>query len=286
VNKAFSLISVVIPTYNRSSLIGKSIESVFSQDYPNLEVIVVDDGSTDDTQQVIEVLKNPKLRYFRHEQNRGAPAARNTGLHQARGEYIAFLDSDDAWIPGKLSKQMEVMLRSDGDVALVYGGMRKIDDEGNTTGYKKPRKRGNIYQSLLKDNIIGSTSIPLLKTKVVKETGGFDEELRSRQDYDLWLRIAKLYKVDFVPEPLVLYRVHRNRISGNVDAQLQGTHRVLEKYFEDIQRNPAALAHHYYLLGWLYNKKGDKREAHEYFKKSLKSFFRIKTLYRYYQTFF
>ena len=282
---ALPLVSVVIPTYNRAAVIGASLESVFRQDYPNIEIIVVDDGSKDDTEHVMEPYIAKGVRYYRQE-NRGAPTARNAGVERAEGELIAFLDSDDAWEPNKISAQVRRMGESFPDVALIYTGMRKVDQNGALLGYKTPSKRGAIYLDLLRDNVVGSTSTALVKASVVREVGGFDTALRSRQDLDLWLRIAKKYSIDYVADPLVIYSVHTDRISSNMDSKIQGSERVLDKYFDDIRRYPAILAEHYYLLGWLYRKKGDRTTARSYFRKSLGAAFTPKAAVRYAGSFF
>lgn len=279
-NVTAPLVTVVIPTYNRARLIEASIRSVFAQDYPNIEVIVVDDGSTDDTGSVMASLHDERLLYLKQEKNRGAPAVRNIGIREARGELIAFLDSDDAWEPNKLSLQVEVMLRGGDETALVYTGMRKVDERGQTRGFKRPSKRGYIYRDLLMDNVVGSTSTALVRKTAVRDVGGFDESLRSRQDLDLWLRLAQNHKIDFVDAPLVIYSVHSDRISSNYDAKIQGCETILAKYFQDIEKNPSTLAGHYYLLGWLHQKKGDRGNAGRYFRLSLRAKITPKALIR------
>ena len=147
----------------------------------------------------------------------GACVARNTGLQEARGEYIAYLDDDDEWLPEKLEKQLKIMGKT--GVALVYCGCLKINDE--TRVYLKDSVspqyyRGYIFDELIKKNFIESTSFPLLRTECLRKIGGFDPLMQSAQDYDVWLRIAKEYEVDYVKEPLVLYHIHPDeRISTN-----------------------------------------------------------------------
>ena len=279
-NASAPLVSVIIPTYNRARLIEGSIRSVFAQDYPNIEVLVVDVGSVDDTEKVMAGIRDERLRYLKQEKNRGAPAARNVGIREARGELLAFLDSDDAWEPTKLSRQVEVMVKGSEETALVYTGMRKVNERGETRGFKRPSKRGYIYHDLLVDNVVGSTSTALVRASAAKEVGGFDESLRSRQDMDLWLRLSKNHKVDFVDAPLVIYSVHNDRISSNYDSKIQGCETVLAKYYQDIEKDPSALAAHYYLLGTLHQKKGDVKNARRYFRLSLRSRLSTKALIR------
>ncbi len=276
--EAAPLVSVVIPSYNRAGLIGKTIDSVLNQDYPNIEIIVVDDCSSDDTESVIAGYGD-RVIFRRHDENKGAPAARNTGLEISRGKYIAFLDSDDTWTYNKISAQMDVMISSDSGTALVYCGMVKIDGNGNVVGEKIPKYRGRIYLKLLKDNVIGSTSVPLILKDAVMEVGGFDESLPSRQDLDLWLRLAKRWTVDYDPGKFVNYYVHENRISSDIEGKIKGNLMILDKYYDDIKKHPSILSSQYEVIGWLYKKNGQIKEARKYFIRSLKSFPNIKSLY-------
>ena len=273
------LVSVVIPAYNRQDLIRRTIESVVAQDYPNIEIIVVDDCSKDNTESVIREYGN-RIVYHRHERNMGAPATRNTGLKASRGEFVAFLDSDDTWLHNKISSQVELMLSSGRDTVLVYTGMLKVTEDGKVIGKKVPKIRGRIFSSLLKDNVIGSTSIPLLRKDAVLEVGGFDENLPSRQDLDLWLRLARNWLVDYVPGHLVNYYIHENRISSNIKAKITGSLMILDKYFHDMKKHPSILSFQYEVIGWLYKKDGQYEKAREYFIKSVRTFPNLKSLYR------
>jgi hypothetical protein len=126
----------------------------------------------------------------------------------------------------------------------------------------------------------------LLKIEAVREVGGFDERFRSRQDYDLWLRLAKKYHFDFLADPLVVYRIHNERISSSIETKIQGSQLFLEKYYDDIKKYPEILAYHYYNLGWLFMKKKEPKIARSYFKNSLQNTINIKSLVRYIQTFY
>lgn len=272
------LVSVIIPTWNRAHLIAQTLESVYAQTWDNLEVIVVDDGSTDSTREAVEPFIEKGLVYLK-QVNAGAPSARNAGLSAATGTYVAFLDSDDRWRKTKLERQMEKMLSSSGDTALVYCGIEKVDADGNTLGYKVPKKSGRVFLELLEDNFIGSTSAPLIRASALDDTGGFDATLRSRQDLDLWLRLARSYRVAFVPEALVQYLVHADRISANLDSRIQGYSAILEKYAADITAHPRLLALYHYYLGWFYFRKADGEHSRKHLDASLRAYFLPKALY-------
>jgi glycosyltransferase involved in cell wall biosynthesis len=275
------LVSVVIPTRDRCRLVAKAVESALAQTYPSIEVIVVDDGSTEDVAGALAPFAARGLRVIRHDRNLGAPAARNSGIAAARGEYVAFLDSDDEWAPEKVERQVALMLAGRGDVSLVYCGIRKVDESGRVLGYKVPTKRGMIFDDLLRENCVGSTSVALVARTALNEVGGFDVSLKSRQDLDLWLRIARLHAVDFAPEPLVTYRVHANRISSNAAARAQGYEAVLQKYFAEISERPSVLAGYYFDIGRFRLMNGERSHAAALFKKSLMASFSPKALAAY-----
>ncbi|MDI6765245.1 MAG: glycosyltransferase family A protein [Bacteroidota bacterium] len=266
------LIFIIIPAYNTAHLIGRSITSVLLQTYQHFEVIIVDDGSTDNLNYALARFKDNRIRSIRHEANRGGSAARNTGINAARGEYIAFLDSDDEWLPEKLEKQIEVFRKSSNDVGMVYTGWRWIrEKDGKIIQDKIPAQRGNLHQLLLSIDCIGSMSTPLIRTSLLHAIGGFDEKLPARQDWDLWLRLSKVCRFDFVPEVLVNYYVRTESISGNTLNKIKGTEIVLEKYLDEFKSLPSALAGNYIVLTILYLIDGDVTKAREMMRKSIQS---------------
>jgi len=244
-------VSVIIPTYNRAHLVGRAIKSVLNQTYQDFELIIVDDGSTDNTEKVIKRFDDKRIRYIKHEKNKGGAAARNTGIKAARGEYIAFLDSDDEWLPEKLKRQMEVFKNASSEVGVVYTGFIYVDKLGGGTSKQHiPKKRGWIYEDILVENCIGTTSTVLIERKYFKETGLFDENLPSCQDWDMWIRLAKQCKFDFIPEILVRYFEHRNRITSNCKSVIEGHEAILRKFQNDIEkRGHKVKAKHYFRLG-------------------------------------
>lgn len=239
------LVSVIITTYKRSpEIVMRAINSVRSQTYSNIEIIVVDD-SPSTYEHRLELQKylsefGDEIKYIAHQQNQGACAARNTGLDSANGDYVAFLDDDDEWLPEKIEKQMEKFI--DEEIALVYCGMLVIDDTtmkflGNeTTIYS-----GNVYGKLIFNNFVGSTSSPLIKKKYLMEVGGFDIFMKSAQDYDLWLRLARKYKIDGIKENLLKYHIHKDeRISTNHYARISGQERLIYKNMDYLIKNTEA----------------------------------------------
>lgn len=229
-------VSVIIPTYNRATSIGASIQSVLDQTWQDFEIIIVDDGSTDNTRQVIEGFEDDRIRYICLEKNGGASHARNIGIGQAGGEFIAFLDSDDEWMPEKLEKQMQVMLQASDKVGLVYCRMR------GSRGYEEPiicpelslKKEGlagNLLRNLVRSNVIGTPAM-LVRKKCLEQTGGFDEGLRCLEDWELVLRIAERWEIAFVDDILVEVHFSQGSVSGNYKGYVETRCYLIAKYWE------------------------------------------------------
>ena len=242
-------VSVIIPTYNRAHLVGRAIRSVLNQTYQDFEIIVVDDGSTDNTEEVVKSFNDPRIRYIRHEKNRGGSAARNTGIRAARGEYIAFLDSDDEWLPEKLAKQLPVF-EKDSTCGAVYTDLLYMLPDGSVKLCQNYRPEGWILKKLLSSNVVGTTSSVIVRRECFEKIGLFDESLPSCQDWDMWIRIAKRYSFRKIPEPLTKYRVHQNRITTDFRAVWQGHLAIMEKYAADISAlGRCTEAYHHFRLG-------------------------------------
>lgn len=214
------LISVVIPTHNRGFCIEESVRSVLEQTYRNIEVIVVDDGSTDQTEVVVGGIDDPRLRYVKLEENKGANYARNVGINNAAGDYIAFNDSDDLWLPEKLEKQMKLMRLEDNEqLGCVYCAVTKYQNGKILTIAPNMEKVGENAIGNLRDYMLGhmfiSTQSLLVKKSVLEDVGGFREELKRLQDWELLLRISGKYKFTLVQENLVDAYVRGDCVSNN-----------------------------------------------------------------------
>lgn len=231
--KALPNVSVIIPTYNRAHLIMQSIESVLAQTYPQYEIIIIDDGSTDNTQEVLKgLIDGEKVRYIWQE-NKGESAARNHGIRQAQGQYIAFLDSDDLWVSEKLEKQVDC-LEKHPDAGLVQSSFLKFDDlTGNNLGVRNTSwYSGWIYPEILMhwSDLIALDAV-LIPRKVLDHVGGFDERFRRGEDIELWWRISRYYPFVAMPEVLTKVRVHSTNISSNRSTASDAFRLCLEKTF-------------------------------------------------------
>jgi glycosyltransferase involved in cell wall biosynthesis len=218
------LISVVIPAYNRARSIGRAISGALAQTYENIEIVVVDDASLDDTVARVEALAHPKVRLVRHATNMGAGAARNTGVAAARGDWIAFQDSDDDWLPEKLARQAAHMAGLPDEYVATF--CTKIDYGCDPAGRQGPRRvccmpdpdepieSGDLHPRLLRGNIIGPQTA-LISRAAFHAAGGFDRRLRNNNDWDFFIRLSERGKIGFLDDPLVLVMYSDNSISRN-----------------------------------------------------------------------
>ena len=210
-----SKISVIIPTYNNAQFIPEAIESVFSQTYPIFEVIVINDGSTDNTNEVLAKHLD-KIIYI--EQKNGGPAkARNTGLKRATGDYIAFLDADDIWLPHKISEQIQ-KIEKNPNCVMVYSRHVKFDNATGKDFAAWPENvcSGKIFDNLLLENYILLSTI-LFKRYILQDVGYFNEQLLTAEDTNLFLRIAKNFEIEGMPQIHVRRRQHNTNISNRYD---------------------------------------------------------------------
>ncbi|MBW4027397.1 glycosyltransferase family 2 protein [Acidipila rosea] len=236
------LVSVIIPTFNRSGLLTQAVDSVLRQTYTNVEIIVVDDGSTDDTQVVLA----PYLgRISYHLQaNSGVAKARNTGITLCHGDYICFLDSDDAWAPNKLDRQVDFLARYPA-YGLLATEIAGVDQLGQRVDRSKSEMytihNGFVLEHLLFANWI-QTSTVMIRRECLQRIGGFDEEVgQFGEDWLLWMRIASEYQIYFLPEPLTYYRVHQTSLSSYMpESQYDSLMSILDKLeqLEYFKKNP------------------------------------------------
>ena len=196
-------VSVIITTYNRATLLPRAVDSVLAQTYSDYEVIIVDDCSSDNTQEVIAGFHDPRIRSFRHETNMKQSTAINTGIANARGEYFALLDDDDEWLPFKLEEQAAVLDEAPCKVGLVYGWRVRINDSnGNVTPHRKHTMEGNLYEYLLALNYLAGNLDIMVKLHAAREVGGFNEEVTVGNDRNFMVRIARRYHIAVVPKVL------------------------------------------------------------------------------------
>lgn len=273
------LISIVVPTYNCSRFVAQAVESALAQTYSPIEVIVVDDGSTDDTREKLEPFQS-RIRY-RYQTNGGVSTARNRGIKEARGELIAFLDADDVWLPEKLMKQWE-SLQAQPECPLIHTDIYHLQEPaGERIRAQDQRERlvGSCYLQLFWRNAITTSSV-LVRRSCLEEVGLFDEEIRgaSTEDKDLWLRIARSHPFAYIGEPLVVYRLHETNGTGQQCKMAEDEHFVLAKALKSdpdlqftlgrnrVRRWMSDLA---FQAGYGNIDRGDLRRARKYFRAAI-----------------
>lgn len=221
------LVTVVMPTYNRSHFLTLALDSVLQQTYPHIEIYVVDDGSTDDTREVI-ARYGDKVHYL-SQANSGHSAARNYAIRESKGTYVAFIDDDDLWLPERIAKDV-AYLEAYPSRAFVFSRFYYIDLEGHRTKERvvciddQPS-----FAGLYRTNIIYSNSLVTARRRCLEEVGGFDEDLGQSSDYDLWLRMARRHPIGFIDEPLSCYRRHAGNLSKNMERRIVTHHRIFAK---------------------------------------------------------
>ena len=233
-------ISVVIPVFNRKNTLIRSIESVFNQTRLPDEVVLVDDGSTDGSRELIQqlVAQDSRIKAVFTVKNLGGGGARNLGVAEATGDLIAFLDSDDEWLPEKLEKQIPYFENGDAEIGVVYS--KEWIKDGEAPHIKPPHAHsGYIFELLLQANCI-DTPTAVVRRSFFEVVGGFDPQMPRFQDWDLFLRLSRHCKIIAVQEPLILSYVTPGSISHNDKARLSALLHMQEKYADDISKNPVA----------------------------------------------
>jgi glycosyltransferase involved in cell wall biosynthesis len=234
------LISVIVPTHNRSALLALTLKTVLWQRGVELEVIVVDDGSTDDTDRMVQALGDPRIRLIRHDLPQGVSTARNHGISEARGKWVAFLDDDDLWAPHKLSSQ----LAAAGSAATwVYAGDVEMDARQRVIAGAPPPSPEEVIRRLPRTSLVpGGCSCVIATRGAVASVGAFDPAFVNLADWDLWVRLARTGPPAFVNEPLVGYRVHPGQSSLDIGSMLREAGMFERKYGWRIDRGEL---HHY-----------------------------------------
>jgi glycosyltransferase involved in cell wall biosynthesis len=279
-------VSVCIPTFNRCAMLREALQSVFRQTFRDFETIVVDDGSTDGTSEMLAVEYGGAVRAIR-QSNAGDGSARNRAVREARGGLIAFLDSDDLWVPEKLERQVR-LLDDRPEVAVVYSPKKTVDMHGREI--HPPRRtcyRGQVTGYLFADVFIATPSV-VCRRELFTRVGLFSEQLKTASDYDFWLRASIDHAFDYVAEPLVICRRHggnlsQQRMLENQQIQLA----VLEEFYGIWRGNPLLpekvarrrLARESFKLARHYLRAGQKPPAHRYYRQALHYRFGVRSLF-------
>lgn len=265
-------VSVIIPAFNRNQTLPRALKSVVQQTFRQLEIIIVDDGSVQPAEQVVSVFGDSRIRLLVHPKNRGANAARNTGIGAARGTYVAFLDSDDEWDKKKLEVQVNAIERAPSSVGAHYTGYTFISEDGEIHRQTSPVLFGDLLPFLIRSNVIGTLSTLMVKRSVLEAAGGFDESLPAVQDWDLYIRIAKLCEFAAVSKSFVQYYLGKDSITRNMNAKGRGLKMVLEKHEKEMSRERRAFARQLAGAGKYYCRGGSCSEGRQMFRRAIRSY--------------
>lgn len=231
------LISVIIPVFNGERTVLETVQSVLQQTFTHFELIIINDGSSDRTLELLDTVEDQRVHVFSYE-NGGLPVARNRGIERAQGQYITFIDADDLWTPTKLADQLAA-LQKNPDAGLAYSWTLTMDDQ---TGALHPGKfvsfEGDVYGQMLLSNFIASGSNAMLTTDAIRSVGEFDAALTSCEDWDYWLRVAAKWPFAVVTKPQILYRQSSGAMSSKVDV-MEHNHMVV--HHRAFQKAPAHL---------------------------------------------
>jgi glycosyltransferase involved in cell wall biosynthesis len=243
------IISVIIPAYNAERTILETITSVQQQTFSDFEIIIINDGSSDRTLELLHNITDERLKIFSYE-NGGLPVARNRGISHATGEFLAFLDADDLWTPDKLELQLAA-LQQHSEAGVAYSWTSFMDDKGESLSPGEPIFiEGNVYADLLVNNFLASGSNPLIRKQAIKSTGGFDSAFPHCADWEYWLRLAASWYFVVVPKHQIIYRQSSGGMSSKIDGIEKQLFIMIEKVYQTVPQRLQYLKNH--SLAWVY----------------------------------
>lgn len=274
------LVSVVLRTYERPGLVERAIESVLDQTYEQFELIVIDDHSEDETQEIVRGYEeqDDRVRYIRNEENRGHVRTLNIACREAEGEYVAFLDDDDVWLPEKLEAQVRRLEEVGAEYALVYGATRHKDLESGETIYvARPELEGDVYWDILErgsGSVFGPPSNVMIRRAILEEFDYFDEKMSRGSGQKLFRNVAKRYKIAYTDCICVDYYVHDDRVTSihtgdELEDAIRVHQRKIDDLGDDLERVPAAFLREHERIGNLYCVAGDVRTGRSHFKRAI-----------------
>ncbi len=273
--------SVIIPTYNRASLLGRAIRSVLTQTFKDYELLVIDDASSDDTKNVVQSFNDERIIYIRREQNGGSSATRNTGIKQARGRYISFLDDDDEYLPDFLAETYQRFETLPGSVGFIGSGIRVVGERSGKEIFlrnqipAKPKisNREELYLSCLKQLPFGTGWGVTFRPSCLDSVGLFDEALRTDVDRDFILRLVRYFDYDVIDK--VLVKVHRHdgpKVTTYGPTKARSYEQLINKNFSALFSNPQLWAEWHYKTGWLHYHSGESQLGRKFMLTGLRRY--------------
>lgn len=263
-------VSVILPTYNRADILGRSISSVLDQTFHDLELIVVDDASTDNTKEVVESFEDNRIHYITHNINKGAASAMNTGINDSNGCFVSIQNSDDFWLPEKIENEVNAFARSDSKIGVVYSKLCQVQNNRRVyvPGFKVKKKEGNIHDELLNGNFI--TGLSLIRKECFEKVGLYDENLPGLEDWELYIRISKYYDFRYIDKTLIIAELSQDSLSVKPSIFINSTKMILKKHNKKFKENSIAAGLNYGFIGSWLCLDGQLREGRTYFIKAMK----------------
>jgi glycosyltransferase involved in cell wall biosynthesis len=268
----FPVVSVIVPTFDRAKLLVSALRSITAQSYHAIEIIVIDDGSTDGTRDAVRSLEDARVRYF-HQENRGLPAAWNAGIDRSRGQYLAFLDSDDTWLEGKLKAQTAFLENAGSNMPGCVTGYR-LNTVGGRSQNIAPSAKNTRLREIMRSNILHLGTTFMCRRGVFDVVGGFDVNLRRGQDTDWLIRYRDHFELGILPERLAVFNQHLSR-SGSL---MEGSALYFLEKHQDALRRQGRLFHRWKTasifrdLAYQYSREDNRVKAREYLRKSILSY--------------
>lgn len=266
-------VSVILPTYNRAHTLGRAVDSVLRQTFDDFELIIIDDGSTDESDAVLRAyLSAGRARVIRQSSNKGCAEARNLGLMASRGQYVAFQDSDDEWLPDKLEKAVAALDRLPPECGIFYSDMLRNNEDGSSYYWESPTvRRGVLTDANTLEYAVHGVSIvsAVIRRECFQRVGFFDTALARFIDLDLFIRLSDHFDFFHQREPLVKYYVSPTAISLDMKALADARLYLIGKYYQRLKESKEHLAYQYLALAWALSEDGRAQETYEYASKSL-----------------
>ena len=258
-------VSGIITTFNRAEYLKKAIKSALSQTYRDFELLILDNSSTDGSEAIIHHFNDSRIRYIKH-RPLNISQTRNLGVYEAKGDFIAFLDDDDEWLPHKLQSEFSLFEKSANDIAMIYGGFIRIDGKGNAFYTHQPSLKGKILKALLslEDDFTGSASNPMIKKSAIESLGGFDESIKTGEDWEFYLRLTERYSVAFVSHPIVKIRHHFGaRLGDKLKDYIDLETKIMVHYKNFFEQDPILKSFYLQRIGGKYLRLGERRRGRE-----------------------
>jgi glycosyltransferase involved in cell wall biosynthesis len=257
------LVSVIIPVYNRCDLLPRTLNSALGQTHKSLEILVVDDGSEEDVGAVVDAFSDDRLKYIRSDVNKGISEARNNGIKNSKGRYVAFLDSDDEWFDKKIEMQLSDLRKKGPEYGASYCKTEFFDDEESAVvRYSEFEREGNLLRDLTMRNPITSLSSVMVERRMLEKVGGFNGKMNCLEDWELWIRLARVTLYAYLGDVMVRYHIHsKGRMSENIPATISSLVTLRDTHEDLFKATPVGRSSFLYHIGYCEAMRGQKWKA-------------------------